>query len=69
MEIFLSAEIEGPVTSKWFVLQKEFSELLLNFHEKEYGENLNSIGIITILMRDEYLKDGGHKERKYYSNR
>lgn len=67
MEIFLSAEIEGPATSKWFVLQKEFSLLLSVLHKKDYGEQLNSIGIISIIMRDEYFEDGGHKERKYYS--
>lgn len=69
MEIFLSAEIEGPVTSKWFLLQKEFTPLLKTLESKNYGETLTSIGIITILLRDKYLEDGGYKERRYYSKK
>lgn len=67
MDIFLSAEIEGPATRKWFELQKEFSALLSQVSKNDYGENLISIGIISIIMRDEYFKEGGYKERKYYN--
>ena len=69
MEVFLSAEIEGPVTSKWFLLQKEFTPLLKTLESKKFGETLTSIGIITILLRDKYLEDGGYKERRYYSKK
>ena len=69
MDIFLSAETEGPAASKWFVLQKEFTPLLKSLSEKSYGEDLTSIGIISILLRDKYLGDDWHRERKYYSKK
>ena len=69
MKIFLSAETEGPAANKWFLLQKEFTPLLQSLNEKTYGETLNSIGIISILLRNKYLEDGWHKERKYYSKK
>jgi len=69
MEIFLGAEIEGPATSKWFDLQKEFSELLGELKDENYGDSLTSIGIITILMHPEYFEGEGYKERRYYSRK
>ena len=69
MEIFLSAETEGPAASKWFALQKEFMPLLKTLEQNDYGESLISIGIISILLREKYLEDGWHKERKYYSKK
>lgn len=69
MEIFLGAEIEGPASSKWFDLQKEFSELLGELNDKNYGDSLTSIGIITILMHPEYFEGEGYKERRYYSRK
>ena len=69
MEIFLGAEIEGPATSKWFDLQKEFSELLGELKDENYGDSLTSIGIISILMHPEYFEGEGYKERRYYSRK
>ena len=69
MEIFLGAEIEGPATSKWFDLQKEFSELLAELKDENYGDSLTSIGIISILMHPEYFEGEGYKERRYYSRK
>ena len=69
MEIFLGAEIEGPATSKWFDLQKEFSELLEELKDENYGDSLTSIGIISILMHPEYFEGEGYKERRYYSRK
>ena len=69
MEIFLGAEIEGPATSKWFDLQKEFSELLGELMDENYGDSLTSIGIISILMHPEYFEGEGYKERRYYSRK
>ena len=69
MEIFLGAEIEGPATSKWFDLQKEFSELLGELKDENYGDSLTSIGIITILMHPEFFEGEGYKERRYYSRK
>lgn len=69
MEIFLGAEIEGPATSKWFDLQKEFSELLGELKDESYGDSLTSIGIISILMHPEYFEGEGYKERRYYSRK
>lgn len=67
MDIFLSAEIEGPITNKWFNLQKIFSEKLRKINDRNYGDNLTSIAVISILMREQFFEDGGYKERKYYS--
>lgn len=69
MEIFLGAEIEGPATSKWFDLQKEFSELLGELKDESYGDSLTSIGIISIFMHPEYFEGEGYKERRYYSRK
>ena len=69
MEIFLSAEIAGAAHGKWFLLQKEFTPLLKTLESKNYGETLTSIGIITILMPDQYFEDSGYKERRYYSKK
>ena len=69
MEIFLGAEIEGPATSKWFDLQKEFSVLLGELKDENYGDSLTSIGIISILMHPEYFEGEGYKERRYYSRK
>lgn len=66
MEIFLGAETEGPAAGKWFILQKEFSRSLLKIRDNNYGIHLSNIGIISIIMRDEYFEEGGYKERIYY---
>lgn len=67
MEIFLSAEIEGPAKNKWFELRKEFSEALSVLRDEDYGEALTDIGIISIILRPEFFEDDGHKERRFYS--
>lgn len=67
MTIFLSAEIEGPATSKWFELQKIFSKRLSCISNVNYGNSLTSISIISIIMRDDFFEQGGYKERKYYN--
>ena len=69
MEIFLGAEIEGPATSKWFELQKEFSQLLLAIKDIDYGITLTRISIISIIMRPEFFQEGGYKERRYFSKK
>lgn len=69
MDIFLGAEIEGPATSKWFELQKEFSTLLLGIRDVDYGTALTSIGIISIIMRPMFFEEGGYPERRYYSRK
>ena len=69
MEIFLGAEIEGPAAGKWFVLQKEFSRSLLSIEDRCYGDDLLSIGVISIVMRDKYFEQGGYKERLYYNKK
>ena len=67
MDIFLGAEIDGPAAGKWFALQKAFSESLSVLGERNYGESLTSIGIISIIMPTEFFEDGGYKERRFYS--
>ena len=44
MTFFLGAELEGAAGSKWFVLQKEFSQKLLPLKNKNYGDELIHIG-------------------------
>lgn len=69
MTFFLGAELEGAAGSKWFVLQKEFSQKLLPLKNKNYGDELIHIGIISIIMRDEFFADGAYKERRYISRK
>lgn len=69
MKIFLGAETDSLAGSKWFVIQKEFSPLLRSLINNDYGENLKNISIISILLSDKYLEDGGYRERKYYSRK
>lgn len=69
MEIFLGAETEGAAAGKWFELQKTLTPLLNCLRDVDYGKDLTSIGIITILMRDSFFEDGGYPERRYYNSR
>ena len=66
MDIFLGAETEGAAGDKWFWTQKEIAPLFKKLNEKDYGENLKSIGIISIIMRYEIFENGW-KERRYFS--
>lgn len=69
MNIFLGAELEGAADSRWFALQKEFKEKLLPLQNNNYGDELIHIGIISIIMREEFFVDGAYKERKYISRK
>ena len=69
MKIFLGAELEGAAGNKWFVLQKEFNKKLLSLDNKNYGDELIHIGIISIIMREEFFVDGAYKERRHINRK
>ncbi len=69
MHIFLGAELYGKAGSRWFSIRKEFSERLKKLENIEYGSELDTIGIISIIMPDDFFTDGAHKERKYFNRK
>ena len=69
MKIFLSAELEGAASSKWFELQKEFTPILSKINDRDYGDGLVSIAIISIIMRNEFFENNAYKERVFYDKK
>ena len=69
MHIFLGAELYGKAQSRWFQLQKEFSERFKKLEFNEYGSELDNISIISIIMPDDFFADGAYKERKYFNRK
>lgn len=69
MQIFLGAEIEGPVTAKWYKLQKKYSNALCAISSVSYGMELERIAVISIIMRSKFYENDGYRERKHYSKK
>lgn len=69
MRIFLGAELYGKAGSRWFQLQKEFSEKIKKLEINEYDSELDNISIISIIMPDDFFADGAYKERKYFNRK
>ena len=69
MEFVLSTESEAPASGYWLTLYKEINPLLQELQTKTYGEELTSIAIISIILRDERFEGGGYPERRYFSHK
>lgn len=69
MNVFLGAELYGVAQKYWFELRKEFSPKLNSLREKNYGDELKSIGIITIILPDYFFNDGGYPERRLFKRK
>lgn len=67
MKIFLGSETEGRADSLLLPIRNTVNTLLDAIREKQYGNALLDIGIISIIMKDEMYDSGGYPERKYYS--
>jgi hypothetical protein len=69
LKIFLGAELEGAAGSRWFALRADISKRLSPIQDRDYGSELVSIAIISIIMKEETIQDGAYKERKYYNRK
>ena len=69
MDIFLSAESAAPsaylLSQMNQIVSKEFNTL----KSKNYGDELKSIAIITILLPDKLYEGGGYPERKLFQRK
>lgn len=63
MEFFLSAEVQASAAAMLMQLNRLASEALQILSGNYYGDALDNIAIITILVNDNLLLDGGYKER------
>ena len=67
MKIFLGAELEGKADSCWFPLQLEFDKRLEKLKECNYGDELNDIGIISIIFIESPKE--GFPERRLFQRK
>ncbi len=67
MKIFLGSETEGRADGLLLPIRNAVNTLLDVIREKQYGNALLDIGVISIIMKDEMYDSGGYPERKYYS--
>ena len=63
MHIFLSAELYGKAGGLFTPLCRECSAKLKLLEDRSYGDELVDIGIISIIMPEEFFEDGGYRER------
>lgn len=63
MELFLTSESYGTASALWLLLCKEFNKNLEWLKSADYGDELTSICIVSIIMPDSYYEDGGYRER------
>ena len=63
MEIFLGAELYGRAEELFDELCEKCSAGLSLLKDKSYGDELVDIGIISIIMPEEFFEDGWHQER------
>jgi hypothetical protein len=66
MDIFLSAESTAPLAYLLSQMNRIVSEEFNLLKSKNYGEELKSIAIITILLPDELYEGGGYPERRLF---
>lgn len=69
MVIFLSAELYGKADSLWSNLERKYQRRLDALQNKTYGEELDHISIISIIMPEEFFEDGGWPERKLFKRK
>lgn len=69
MVIFLGAETQAPAAGLWFQLQQELGPKLdTALSDKEYGDELVNIAIISIILPPE-LQQTGYKERYLFQRK
>lgn len=61
--IFLSAEASSPMGPVLMRILKEYERRIKNYDIIRYSDNLDSVGIILICMKQSILTDGFGKER------
>lgn len=67
MKLFLGLESSGAAGSKWQIMANMLEPIFnAHFEDKEYPF-LESIGIISVIMQDEYID--GYPERVYFSRK
>lgn len=69
MIFFLGAETQASAWAMLTQLNRIAASELNALRDKSYGAELESIGIISILLQDEFLTDGGYKERRLFQRK
>ena len=71
MEIFLSGETDIEVHGAFSDVRKEIESKLINLKDKNYGSELQSIGIIPIIVNlsSEYEEAGFFEERMLFKRK
>ena len=69
MNFFLSAEVYGAAYSRWRPLRIQAEKQLETLRDKDYGDELKSIAIISIIVPTSFYDEGGYKERKLYKRK
>lgn len=71
MEIFLSGETDMEVAEQFREIRNEFEAKLESLKDKNYGSELQSIGItpIVVNLSPEYEESGFFKERKLFKKK
>lgn len=69
MKIFLTAECEALGGSLLDSIQRVVSKGMMALKEKEYGEELTEISIITVLLQEKYFEDGDFSESSFFSRK
>jgi hypothetical protein len=71
MNLFLSGEIDIEVDRAFSEVRKEIDSKLISLKDKDYGNELQSIGIIPIIVNlsPEYEEAGFFKERMLFKRK
>ena len=69
MNFFLSAEVYGAAYSRWRPLRIQAEKQLETLRDKDYGDELKSIAIISIIVPTSFYDEGGYQERKLYKRK
>ena len=64
MKMFLGAETAAPAGDLWFQLRAQIWPELKALQNRNYGPDIETIGIISIILPREYYDEGCYKERR-----
>ena len=69
MTFFFSCEAYGPACGYIKAIQTEFEKKLSKLSDKNYGDELIDIGIISICMPENFYEDGAFAERRLFQRK
>ena len=69
MNFFLGAEAQASAAGMLTQLNRIAASEIKVVSDKSYGEELEDIAIITILVQEQFLENGGYKERRLFQRK